>query len=88
MSGYTWATIDTLQAAKGAVMQRDIINPWQWQDQFGFVQANAVRDGQRGVYCYDLHRINACERARSPIWSSSACGGKLEQLLQGCLGFG
>jgi hypothetical protein len=23
-------------------MERRVINPWQWQDQFGFVQAHAV----------------------------------------------
>jgi enamine deaminase RidA (YjgF/YER057c/UK114 family) len=32
-------------------MERKVINPWTWQDQFGFVQANAVSDGNRMVYC-------------------------------------
>ena len=32
-------------------MQKEIVNPWTWQDQFGFVQANVVTDGQRVVYC-------------------------------------
>src|SRR5437660_4680216 len=32
-------------------MQRDIINPWTWQEQFGFVHANVVGDAQRVVYC-------------------------------------
>jgi enamine deaminase RidA (YjgF/YER057c/UK114 family) len=27
------------------------INPWQWQDQFGFSQAIDVRGAQRVVYC-------------------------------------
>jgi len=28
-------------------MDRQIINPWTWQDHFGFVQVNAVTDVQR-----------------------------------------
>ncbi len=32
-------------------MERQIINPWQWQDQFGYVQANEVRGAQRILYC-------------------------------------
>lgn len=27
------------------------INPWQWQDQFGFSQAIDVRSAQRVIYC-------------------------------------
>jgi enamine deaminase RidA (YjgF/YER057c/UK114 family) len=30
---------------------RQIINPWSWQDRFGFVQANAVTGGERTIYC-------------------------------------
>lgn len=32
-------------------MERRIINPWQWQDEFGYVQANEVRGAQRVLYC-------------------------------------
>jgi enamine deaminase RidA (YjgF/YER057c/UK114 family) len=32
-------------------MERDIVNPWQWQDQFGFVQANALSGAERVVFC-------------------------------------
>lgn len=32
-------------------MQKDIINPWTWQDQFGFVHANVISGGQRVAYC-------------------------------------
>ena len=31
-------------------MERTIINPWQWQDQYGFVQSNEVSGAQRVVY--------------------------------------
>ncbi len=32
-------------------MQKDIINPWTWQDQFGFVHALVISGGQRVAYC-------------------------------------
>ena len=32
-------------------MDRRVINPWTWQDQFGFVQANEVSNGQRVLFC-------------------------------------
>ena len=28
-------------------MERQVINPWKWQDQFGFVQANEIRAPER-----------------------------------------
>ena len=32
-------------------MEQRIINPWKWQDQFGFAQANEISGGQRILYC-------------------------------------
>jgi enamine deaminase RidA (YjgF/YER057c/UK114 family) len=32
-------------------MERKIINPWKWQDQMGFVQANEVSDVKRVLVC-------------------------------------
>lgn len=32
-------------------MERRIINPWTWQDNFGYVQANEVGSGRRVLYC-------------------------------------
>lgn len=32
-------------------MDKKIVNPWTWQDQYGFVQALDIRDGQRVVMC-------------------------------------
>ena len=40
-------------------MQRTIINPWTWQDQLGFVQANAVHTPQRIVYCAGQASVDA-----------------------------
>ncbi len=31
-------------------MKRRIINPWTWQDQFGFVQANEITSPNRTLY--------------------------------------
>lgn len=32
-------------------MEKQAVNPWKWQDQFGFVQANLVSGGQKVLYC-------------------------------------
>jgi enamine deaminase RidA (YjgF/YER057c/UK114 family) len=32
-------------------MNREIVNPWTWQDQFGFVQANKVTGGGTVLLC-------------------------------------
>ncbi|HEV8574614.1 MAG TPA: Rid family hydrolase [Dehalococcoidia bacterium] len=32
-------------------MQRDIINPWKWQDRYGFVQANRASGADRVLFC-------------------------------------
>lgn len=31
-------------------MEKTAVNPWKWQDQFGFVQANLVAGGDRVLY--------------------------------------
>ena len=31
-------------------MQRKIINPWTWQDAYGFVQANDIADAERLIF--------------------------------------
>lgn len=35
------------------------INPWTWQDQFGFSQAIEVRGGERVVYCAGQTSVDA-----------------------------
>jgi enamine deaminase RidA (YjgF/YER057c/UK114 family) len=32
-------------------MDRQIVNPWTWQDRFGFVQANDVGGANRTIHC-------------------------------------
>jgi enamine deaminase RidA (YjgF/YER057c/UK114 family) len=40
-------------------MERQIINPWSWQDQFGFVQAQAVSGAERTIYCAGQTSVDA-----------------------------
>lgn len=32
-------------------MERRTVNPWEWQDAFGFVQGNVVEGAPRTLYC-------------------------------------
>jgi enamine deaminase RidA (YjgF/YER057c/UK114 family) len=38
---------------------RRIINPWSWQDEYGFVQAHEVSDAQRVLYCAGQVSVDA-----------------------------
>jgi enamine deaminase RidA (YjgF/YER057c/UK114 family) len=40
-------------------MQRQIINPWTWQDTYGMVQANAVARVERTIYCSGQPSVDA-----------------------------
>jgi enamine deaminase RidA (YjgF/YER057c/UK114 family) len=40
-------------------VERRIINPWRWQDEYGFVQANEVSDAQRVLYCAGQVSVDA-----------------------------
>jgi enamine deaminase RidA (YjgF/YER057c/UK114 family) len=40
-------------------VEREIVNPWTWQEQFGFVQANAVTGAERTVYCAGVASVDA-----------------------------
>jgi enamine deaminase RidA (YjgF/YER057c/UK114 family) len=40
-------------------MRREIVNPWQWQDQYGFVQANALTDVESVVLCAGQTSVDA-----------------------------
>lgn len=32
-------------------MERQVVNPWTWQDQFGFVQGNVVTGADKILFC-------------------------------------
>lgn len=40
-------------------MERRVINPWSWQDQFGFVQANEIQAVQRVLICSGQVSVNS-----------------------------
>ena len=40
-------------------MEKRIINPWKWQEKFGYVQANEITDGKRVLYCAGQVSIDA-----------------------------
>lgn len=40
-------------------MQSTIVNPWNWQDQFGFVQGHEVRGAQRVLFCAGQASVGA-----------------------------
>ena len=40
-------------------MQKRVINPWTWQDQFGFVQANEIQGVQRSLVCSGQTSLDA-----------------------------
>ena len=39
------------QKQETLTMKKKVINPWTWQDRFGFVQANEVSGAQRMLFC-------------------------------------
>ena len=47
-------------------MERKIHNPWMWQDQFGFVQANEVSGAQRTLICAGQASVDAEGRPAHP----------------------
>jgi enamine deaminase RidA (YjgF/YER057c/UK114 family) len=40
-------------------MERQVVNPWKWQDAFGFVQANKLSGGGRLVMCAGQLSVDA-----------------------------
>lgn len=32
-------------------MEKQAVNPWTWQEQFGFMQGNLISGGERVLYC-------------------------------------
>lgn len=40
-------------------MDRKIVNPWTWQDEYGFVQANEVGDLKRILFCSGQSSVDA-----------------------------
>jgi enamine deaminase RidA (YjgF/YER057c/UK114 family) len=47
-------------------MERQVINPWSWQEQFGFVQANELRGPQRWLVCAGQAALDEAGRPLHP----------------------
>ena len=47
-------------------VERRAVNPWRWQDQFGFVQANEVRGIERVLVCSGQTAVDAEGRPQHP----------------------
>ena len=58
-------------------MERRVINPWTWQDNFGFVQANEVQGAQRVLVCSGQTSVDA---DGNPVHESDM-GGQISQAL-------
>src|SRR5215212_8042944 len=51
---------------KGEVVEQRVINPWTWQDEFGYVQAQEVSSAQRTLFCAGQTSVDAEGRAVHP----------------------
>jgi len=47
-------------------MERGVVNPWSWQDGFGFSQAVEITAGQRVLYCAGQASVDADGRPMHP----------------------
>src|SRR5688572_13473373 len=47
-------------------MERRSINPWSWQDRFGYVQANEVRGMERMLLCSGQGAVDAAGHPLHP----------------------
>lgn len=56
-------------------MEKQIINPWSWQDRFGFVQGNKVTSAEQVLYCAGQTSV---DQAGTPLHA----GQMQEQALQ------
>jgi enamine deaminase RidA (YjgF/YER057c/UK114 family) len=61
-------------------MQRRVVNPWAWQDNFAFVQANEVAGGQRILICAGQGSIDAEGKPVHPGEMEAQIGQALDNL--------
>ncbi len=47
-------------------MKRRIINPWTWQDKYGFVQSNEVTDAKRTLYTAGIVSVDTDGNLQHP----------------------
>ena len=61
-------------------MERRIVNPWTWQDAFGYVQANELRGLQRVLVCAGQTSVDAEGRPVHPGDMAAQVGQALDNL--------
>ena len=61
-------------------MERRTINPWTWQDQFGYVQANEVAGAGRTIYCAGQGSVDEEGRPTHPGDMGAQMGQALDNL--------
>jgi enamine deaminase RidA (YjgF/YER057c/UK114 family) len=61
-------------------MERQVINPWTWQEQFGFVQANELRGPQRWLVCAGQAAVDEAGRPLHPGDMRAQAGQALDNL--------
>jgi enamine deaminase RidA (YjgF/YER057c/UK114 family) len=61
-------------------VERRIINPWTWQDDFGYVQANEVSDVRRVLVCAGQTSMDAEGRPVHPDDMRAQIGQTLDNL--------
>jgi enamine deaminase RidA (YjgF/YER057c/UK114 family) len=63
-----------------APLQRRIVNPWSWQDAFGFVQANDVSGTGRTIFCAGQTSVDENGRPLHPGDMSAQLESALDNL--------
>ena len=61
-------------------MDREIVNPWTWQDQFGFVQANKVTSSDQVLFCVGQTSVDGEGRPVHPGDLASQVDAALDNL--------
>jgi enamine deaminase RidA (YjgF/YER057c/UK114 family) len=61
-------------------MERKVVNPWSWQDQFGFVQANKVSGSEQLVLCAGQLSVDAHGRPLHPGDMAAQIGQALDNV--------
>lgn len=59
-----WSSPESSTFSRELSIERNTINPWRWQDQFGFSQALEVTGGQRVLYCAGQTAVDAEGRSQ------------------------
>ena len=71
-------------------MEREIVNPWKWQDAFGFVQANKlseVEHARLGRFPTTGRALRFSGHQREPMRAAPVLGQDTDAVLREVLGY-